>query len=105
MLVLPPKTNSRYPDHRPLRLCVCQTLKSVRSHLCKSIFFSLINEALILEEKFPKGTSVKAWMNGGYAFEMSLLNGNDLFVGSAFSHENGADYVRGGNGNDTFIGY
>lgn len=68
-------------------------------------FKALINEALILEEKFPKGTSVKAWMNGGYAFEMSLLNGNDLFVGSAFSHENGADYVRGGNGNDTFIGY
>jgi hypothetical protein len=64
-----------------------------------------LNGTLFLEEKFPEGTSANAWQNGGYAFQMSLLNGNDLFVGSTLSHDDGGDGVRGGDGNDTFIGY
>ena len=64
-----------------------------------------LNGELFREETFPAGTLANAWQNGTYAFEMSLLTGNDYFAGSPFRHDDGGDGVRGGNGNDTFIGY
>lgn len=64
-----------------------------------------LGQELWQEEHFPSGTQVAAWIRGGYGFEMSVLDGNDYFAGSPITHDNSADGVRGGAGNDTFIGY
>ncbi|UOD50405.1 DUF4214 domain-containing protein [Orrella daihaiensis] len=67
-----------------------------------------LNDLPQSERIFPAGTSVQAWNlgNGGYAFDTSLLNGNDYFAGSPMRHDNyDNDGIRGGDGNDTFIGY
>ncbi|UOD50404.1 DUF4214 domain-containing protein [Orrella daihaiensis] len=64
-----------------------------------------LNETLFAEEIFPAGTSANAWQNGSYAFQMSLLSGNDYFAGSPLRHDDSGDGVRGGDGNDVFMGY
>ena len=64
-----------------------------------------LNGVLFAEEIFPAGTSANAWQDGSYAFQMSLLGGNDYFAGSPLTHDDGNDGVRAGDGNDTFIGY
>lgn len=61
--------------------------------------------SLYLEEIYPAGTSARAWQTGDYAFTLSLLDGNDYFEASKLRHDESDDGIRGGDGNDTFIGY
>ena len=63
------------------------------------------NGVLSFEEIYPAGTSAAAWSVRDYAFEMSLITGNDFFAGSPVRHDESRDGIRGGTGNDTFIGY
>ena len=63
------------------------------------------NNQLHFEEYFPANTAAPAFIAGDYAFELSLLSGNDYFAGSSFRHEDDSDGIRAGDGNDTFIGY
>jgi len=62
-------------------------------------------QLLMHEERYPAGTSLSDLLAGGYAFEMSLIDGNDYFAGSPLAHSESNDGIRGGDGNDTFIGY
>ena len=57
-------------------------------------------------EQFPEGTLLKAWEPAGldYAYKLSILSGNDYFVGSVFRHDQDHDGVQAGDGNDTFVG-
>ncbi|UOD50407.1 DUF4214 domain-containing protein [Orrella daihaiensis] len=62
-------------------------------------------DQLHFEERLPAGTDVIPFIKGDYAFQLSLLGGNDFFAGSEFRHPDDSDGVRAGDGNDTFIGY
>ena len=63
------------------------------------------NDAMYLQEIYPDGTSAAAWAISDAAFQMSLITGNDYFSGSPLRHDDSHDNVRGGTGNDTFMGY
>ncbi|UOD50406.1 DUF4214 domain-containing protein [Orrella daihaiensis] len=63
------------------------------------------DQILTQEEQYPDGISMSMLFKGGYALEMALITGNDYFAGSPLPHANSNDGIRGGDGNDTFIGY